>query len=381
MHRFARRDPATAGLSFRFSIVGFTSDLALTADERQKSMSISGLKLSYYAGDVPNVTQQEKYMNKLFAYDQQEYAKICSRFMQENLSNGTKTQWFNLIKPIDGTSGGIDTLNATTGMIEALAGTTSKAEIKEVTRRYTETQLSYIETLKRKVQTSRFRIAPFIERVDIKAEFGGIRQSAMEESVKAWNRKRDSLCAAALFADVEEGYDSTSDGSFQSTTMTFADNCTIIDPTASESLNIDKMHDAYEQWDTNDVDYNNEKPVLVIGPKQKRVIRNDEYFINGDYNANRPLQDNTLDEFVGADVIVSNRLSTAIVDDVTYRKCALFLPSGMLWCPEEDFYMSIDKRADRNDGVQILQEHCSGALRLLDTRIIGMWCRESATEA
>ena len=338
-------------------------------------MPAYGYKLSYFAGDFPTVAVQDVYAERLFALDQQTEAKVVSRFTPMPVPSGVKDQWFKMINPIDGTTGRMDTV--TSGLVAAIAAATA-VSIQEVTRRFEETQLSYLTTKRRRMSTKQYRLAPFIERKDLKSEFCGIQQPVMEESVNAFNRKRDTICIAALDADVTEATADTSTGADTETTVTFDEGCNTVDEDASEGLNVTKIRQGYKYWDEQEVDYIRERPVLIIGPSQKYQVSNDPLYNNRDYNPGANSQTRELPTFVDAEIIVSNLLPQD--DSETYTDCFLYLPSAMLYCPEEEFYISIEKRADRNDGVQILQEHASGALRLIDKRVQRIRCANALTE-
>lgn len=330
-------------------------------------MPAYGYKLSYFAGDFPTVAVQDVYASRLFAMDQQTDAKVVSRFTPMPIPKGVKDQWFKMINPIDGTNGRMDTV--TSGLVAAIAADTS-VSIQEVTRRFEETQLSYLTTKRRRMSARQYRLTPFIERSDLQSEFCGIQQPIMQESVNAFNRKRDTICIAAMYADVTESTSDTSTGAESETTKAFADYCNLIDENATSGITLDKVQDAYMYWDQQEVDYVAERPVLVIGPYQKRQAVANEQFIHRDYNPSGNMQARELPTFCDAEVIVSNNLPVV----GAYTRCFIFLPSAMLYCPEEEFYISIEKRADRNDGIQILQEHKSGALRLIDKRIQEIRC-------
>jgi hypothetical protein len=331
--------------------------------------TMTGVRLSLYAKDLPNITLATEFANRIIHQDQQMDMRVAGQFTPDFLPVGSKEKWYPFINKVG--EGYTDTI--TSGLIATRRSTTEDS-IEENRGRYQETKRAYMTTKKRVVTTSLYTYVPTVERADLEARFANPMDAITTEAVAAFQRKKDSIAITALGADVTEGYDDETDGTFQKSTVSFNSNY-IVNADTPGAFNVDLMLEAYRIWDTYDVNYSSERPVLVIGPYQKKNIMKDDLYVHGDYNPNQPLHKGMLDSFMNASVVVSNLLSTT---SEGYRKCFLFLPSGMRFVQSEEFFVSIDDLPDWNHQKQIYMEHSSGAVRLVDTRVLMFYCTESS---
>ena len=335
-------------------------------------MAVTGYKLSKYTGDYPNITLVEEYFSRIVHQAQQTEMKLEGQVTPYPLPVGTKTLWVPMDLKIDGTTGRKDTMNANNSQVDDPMATVG-ADIQEVTARYEFTQNQILETKKRQLQSTRWEFSPLIERVDMESRFANINDTINFNTMARWNRYKDSVIITALGASVIEGSDDTSTGAFNSNTVSFP-NSQIIDSTGNDPMSRDKLEDVIELFNNNDISLLDEKPILLVGPKQVRNLRDEDVLINYDYVSNRPLEGNQLPSALGFKVIWSNLLS--VTDNI--RTCYAFLPSAIIHAEWEDMYTSVAVRSDRRDAIQTRFEHESGALRIDDYKVVKIMCNEAA---
>ncbi len=189
-----------------------------------------------------------------------------------------------------------------------------------------------------------------------------------------YKRQQEDICIDAFDADVSEGFDD-SNGDFSETLVSFP-STQIIDSGGSDVMTYDKYLDALELFRENNVDLRSETPVLLIGPRQHRDLQDQNKLINFDFVSDRNLEKIQIEGMPdGTPVIVSTRLDLSN----SVRDCYIWLPSGMMYVTEEDFYQSVSTRNDRNDATQIHTEHASGVVRLYEEKVIKIECSEVAT--
>lgn len=337
---------------------------------------VSGYQLSKNNRDYPNITLVEEFMSRVIHQAQQTEMKLEGKVTPYQLNPGVKTLWIPLSQEIDGSNGYMDTMSS--GIVSAIMND-SGADIStagaDTSWRYEFTKNAVLDTLKRQVQATRYRFAPIMERVDAESRFANINDVIMHNTMARWNRYKDSVIITALDATVTQGYHDSSDDSWQTTGGTFPSD-QIVDSTGNDPMSAEKLEDVIEKFDTNDVDLQMETPILLVGPKQKKNLRQEELLINYDYTTGRPVEGNQLPSAMGFQVIVSNLLGT---DSTTgARECFAFLPSGIIMAEWEEMYTSVSVRPDRNDAIQILMEHESGAVRVDDAKVVKILCNESA---
>lgn len=335
-------------------------------------MAVSGYQLSNFAGDYPNITLVEEYMNRVIHQAQQTEMKLEGKVTPYPLTPGVKTLWVPMSMKIDGTTGKEDTMSS--GIVSSVMGSDG-TDINAIGGRYQFTQNQVLETRKRQLQSTRYQFNPLMERVDAESRFANINDVINHNAMARWNRYRDSVIISALGASVTEGYDDSTDGSWQSSSVSFLTG-QIVDSAGNDPMSSEKIEDVIELFDENDVDLQSEMPILLVGPKQKKNLRSEEVLINYDYNSSRPLQGNQLPSAMGFQVIVSTQLPT---DDTTgARICYAFLPSAIIMGEWEDMYSSISIRNDRNDAIQMKMEHESGAVRVDDYKVVKILCNEAS---
>lgn len=158
-----------------------------------------------------------------------------------------------------------------------------------------------------------------------------------QSAIAALNRKMDDKFLAAFF-----GTSKTGETGSTSTTFTAGNQVatTVGDTTG---LNETKLSRAFRLLQENEVDVDAETPVIAVSPQQEENLRARTQIASRDFNSMPVLVDGRIRHFMGFDFIISNRLP---VDSNSYRRCPVWVKSGMgvgLW---QDISASMRKRAD-----------------------------------
>lgn len=168
------------------------------------------------------------------------------------------------------------------------------------------------------------------------------------------NRLKDQVRIDAAIADAYYGKDGTST---QSVATAIANGGT--------GLTLAKLRQVNENYDTNNVDPDEEK-FLIIGPKDHTDLTKLAEVTSRDFNDKPVLVKGRVDYWMGHKIIVSNLLSTT--SGVT--KCISFVRSGIGIAFAMDFDLSVDQRVDLTGKPwQAAANVSCGAVRLEETKV------------
>lgn len=338
-------------------------------------MSLSGYKLGRFTGDPVDLTMTEQYFDQLIYEAQQMDMKLAGKCLQRSLPKGTSELIIPISEKIDGTSGKTDTTSS--GLVTAVMGT-DYTELRPVTGgtagdRYAFTQNEALQTKARRLQSTAYDYYPLIPRNDTYSQWVDVLQMVTTEAKYRWNRYRDKVIITALGAQLDEGTRNTSTGAWSWTSTTALPTGQIVNSAKTDTISRGMIEDIIYLFDLNDVSIDGpERPVLLIGPKQKQQLREEDILVDFDYQTYKPLSGSGLPTCLGFDVIVSNLLDSS--DNV--RTCYAFLPSAIVFAEWEDMHIQIDNRPDRRNATQIAFDHESGAIRIDDYKIVQFYANE-----
>lgn len=332
---------------------------------------LGGYKVGSYTDDLQPNALAEQYMDEVFFATQQDREKLTAFCTPVPFSHSSREMLIPIWPELDGTTGQYDTLAS--GVVTATAAN-SGADLNEISSRYQETINEYHEFQMRRVTTNRWYRAPFIERTDLELTFGGVQQGIVTSVVNSFFRQKDDVIITALDADVSIVTRNSTTGATTESQGTFP-TTQIVDSDGANRMTDDKLEQAYEKFYENEADIDQEMPVLVIGPKQMRDLRGQENQINFDVVSNRAREAIGLGRLPnGIPVIISNRLGTS----EGARKCFMFQPSALVHAIQEDMFRSFDQLPTKRHGYQFYFEHSSGAVRVIDERVVQINCSEAA---
>lgn len=204
--------------------------------------------------------------------------------------------------------------------------------------------------------------------VDPKAQIG-------EAVNAAANRFFDDLIIAAFFASASTGVDASSlstetwPGAGADTASTYLV-ASSFGAASSTGFNYPKVVEARRIMRHYQVDLDMESPCLVIASQQEADLLKQQEVMSRDYNDKPVVVDGRVTRIAGAEIVVSERLSTSLSGS-NIRNCAMFVPSGMYLGIWKDQSTNIDNRVDLEGRPwQLYSMISAGATRLELGRVI-----------
>jgi hypothetical protein len=201
----------------------------------------------------------------------------------------------------------------------------------------------------------------------------GLQSKYQANAAAGMGRKIDDLILVAALGTTTRGVDpgTVTSETFDTTNFSVAAD---FGAGAEVGLTYKKLVEVDRKWEAADVNLANETKVLVIGPKQHSDLKNQSEFIHKDYGPPRLDQQGNILQFMGFNIIVSNRL-TLVSDD---RYCIAFLKSGMRLGIWDDINTSADQRKDLSGHPwQVYTKMTIGAARTEQGRVIRILADET----
>ncbi|MCB2020265.1 MAG: hypothetical protein KDG44_05640 [Burkholderiaceae bacterium] len=189
--------------------------------------------------------------------------------------------------------------------------------------------------------------------------------------VAAINRKMDDEAIRAFFAARNMGESGTSVDNFNTSTNQVG---VSVGGTTS-GLNVEKLQNAIQIFEENEIDLDMEQIYCVISPKQKRNLMNEIEVTSGDFFKGQVMSTRQVNGFLSINFIVSNRLLT---DSSSYRRVPIFTPKGMTFATWGGLQTTVSQRQDlRGHPWQVYGQGHFGAVRRDAKRVIEIQCSEA----
>lgn len=122
-------------------------------------------------------------------------------------------------------------------------------------------------------------------------------------------------------------------------------------------------------------DLSMDRPTIIIGSQQKSDLLNQVQVVSTEFNERPVLVDGNIQQFLGCDIVVSERLSVA----ASVRTAIMFVKSGLhlgIWKDMENY---IDIRYDLSSRpFQLLTQTMFGAVRMQNGKVISILCSDSS---
>ncbi len=188
----------------------------------------------------------------------------------------------------------------------------------------------------------------------------------------ALERGKDDLIIAAFFADAKTGQSGSTTTSFDSTNQEVAET---VGAAAATGMNVAKLREARKILRANEVDLDMEPIFCAITAEQEAELLNEyEVKMSGQTGVSPVMEDGKLKKFLGFNFIHSERLAT---DDDSYRRCPVWVPSGMHLGMWEDIFVSIDRIPTKHNSTQIYVGGDFGATRTEEKKVVEIKCSEA----
>ena len=207
-----------------------------------------------------------------------------------------------------------------------------------------------------------------------------------EAQAKAINRARDAAILTAAFGAALTGENGTTSTTLPTSTST---NVVSVDTGGSASnLNVTKLKRAKRLLMANNVDVEMDELFVMVDAVAHEALLSDIQFVSMDFNrggAGMPvLKDGMLDTFLGfkfihtqllADSTLLSVLGTTDDQAGTSTPVACWAKSGMHFGTWGDLQVSMDRRPDKRNAMQVYSKSTFGATRLQEGKVVKIWCR------
>jgi hypothetical protein len=140
----------------------------------------------------------------------------------------------------------------------------------------------------------------------------------------------------------------------------------------SAGLTIAKLRTAKQTLDLNSVDPSIPRHIIV-GPKQITDLLGTTEVTSSDFNTVKALANGEINQFLGFNFIVSNRLSLS----GSTRSCIAYAQDGIALGVGKDVTARIDERADKGYATQVYYCASFGATRMEEDKVVEVQCTES----
>ena len=139
---------------------------------------------------------------------------------------------------------------------------------------------------------------------------------------------------------------------------------------ANSGLTIAKLRAAKFLFDSNEVDEEEER-IMVVSAKQLQDLLRDDKITSADFNSVRALVDGTLNTFMGFKFRRSQQLPLA----VDIRSCFAYVKSGIILA-ERGLKTMMDVRPDLSHSLQIRSVASLAAVRMEEKKVVEIACDE-----
>jgi len=140
----------------------------------------------------------------------------------------------------------------------------------------------------------------------------------------------------------------------------------------SAGLTLDKLIEAKEKLDANDVDLD-EARYMIVTSKQMSNLLNLEKVTSSDYASIKALVQGQIDTYLGFKFLRTERLG---LDSNSDRQVLAFCQSGIGLAVGSDVSTRISERADKNYATQVFLSMTIGATRVEDEKVVEIACNE-----
>jgi hypothetical protein len=197
-------------------------------------------------------------------------------------------------------------------------------------------------------------------------------QSAYTQNgLYAMGRAMDDVIIAGMLNDNKTGESGGTTTSFDTTNQRVAVNYAA---SGNVGLTVDKLREARRILMENEVDLDAEPVYCAISAEQHDDLLGQMQVVSSDFNGDTPvLKDGKIMQFLGINFIHSERLPLSS----TYRRCPVWVPSGVHLGMWNDIMSDITQRRDLSSlPYQIYLMGTFGATRTEEKKVVDILCAE-----
>jgi len=241
---------------------------------------------------------------------------------------------------------------------------------EDMTTRHGPTPIMDEQHQRRRVHATRTHIGRLIDAYDLNRILTDPTSAYVKSMVAALFRRLDDKIIAAAFGPAYTGKEGESSIAYDSS-MTVA-NTVGSEKTPAEAcgMNVAKLLAASELLNKNDVPENDR--YVAMSAKQHAELLGDTRATSRDYIGTFTLENGRITNFVGFNIILSERLPKSGSD----RECLFWQKDGLLLAVNEDVVTKISERPDLAYSKQIYIAMDNGATRMEECRVGKILCKE-----
>jgi hypothetical protein len=231
------------------------------------------------------------------------------------------------------------------------------------TSRHADTPLIDTPHSRRMVTLSDYEYADLIDDADKVRLLVDPTSSYSRAAASAMSRAMDDVIIAAALGSSSTGKDGATSTALPSGNKIAH---------GSAGLTLAKLLSAKELLDAGSVDPSITRHI-VVSPKQISDLLGSTTVTSSDFNTVKALAQGELNQFVGFNFIVSNRLST---DSDGNRQVIAFASDGIKLAIGKEPNARIDERADKSYSTQVYYCQTLGSTRMEEAKVIEIACTE-----
>jgi len=243
-----------------------------------------------------------------------------------------------------------------------------RVEAVEITTRHADTVAQDITHSRRQLAMREFRATILLDDFDDVSTLIDPQRGYAQAIAAAMNRQKDRIIADAAFADVKTGRNF-------GTTTTFAndDGLTVLASVGSTTgLNYDKLLEAQENFINNNVgvEANDELYILITGQQNTNAM-NETELTSGDFTREYSVERGRIMNGAGFNFVhfSGTDSSPVISKSGNDRSCIALAKGGIKFGVSKDMNLSIDRRPDKNNALQLQAAMYIGAVRCDGRRV------------
>jgi hypothetical protein len=181
----------------------------------------------------------------------------------------------------------------------------------------------------------------------------------------AIGRAMDDEIIEAFFAKSKIGENGNED-------IAFPDKQCVKDKSTPTGMSVDKLRDAKKLLRMAEVDMDHDPIYCAITAQQEQDLLKETQVTSLDFNTKPVLVDGKLTSFMGIQFIPIQRLPLV----GTLRACPVWAKSGMHLGIWNDINVSVDRRPDKRNSMQVMAKGTFGATRTQEAKIVNILCKE-----
>lgn len=241
---------------------------------------------------------------------------------------------------------------------------------EDMTTRHGPTPIMDEQHQRRRVHATRSHIGRLIDAYDLNRILTDPTSAYVKSMVAALFRKIDDKIIAAAVGPAYTGKEGETAIQFDSAHMVVANTVGSGTTPTATGMNVEKLLAASEILNKYDVPENDR--YVAMSAKQHAELLADQRTTSRDYIGTFTLENGRITNFVGFNIILSERLPKSGSD----RECLFWQKDGLLLAVNEDVVTKISERDDLAYSKQIYIAMDNGATRMEECRVGKILCKE-----